>query len=65
MFLEHQLKLVYQKENETAEEYFALNNNDLHKLRNLIDRALTKATVLENNFENSQFILFDDEMEEA
>ena len=49
----------------TAEEYFALNNNDLLKLRNLIDRALTKATVLENNFENSQFILFRDEMEEA
>ena len=65
MFLEHQLKLAFQKENETAEEYFALNNNDLLKLRNLIDRALTKATVLEKNFENSQFILFHDEMEEA
>ncbi len=54
----HQLKIDYVKHGESQQTFFALDSNDLRKLKIAIERALDKdKNIRENNYSNSlQFI---------
>lgn len=53
----HQLKLVYQENDETKEIYISLDNSDLKKLSESINRALSKEkSIIENSSNLFTFI---------